>query len=190
MKGYSDLIFPKVYRKLTIKNAQIPHAGDLIVNKDGILYPLFLAVSQVGSIVVPISSMIVGSELHRSLTEADRDEEEQLNDSHGFGMPSVWAIIALRLIVLPWIGRSVHGALGLFERIPNRLLSVFTTVEWSVPTANNVVIMVAIVAENRPVLGRRLREDVSKCLFWQYMLLPVFLTLNTTLALRMDFPAS
>lgn len=90
------------------------------------------------------------------------------------------ATIAItRLIVLPWIGRQFDG-----EWIAkDALLRVFVMVEWSVPTANNAIIMVSIVAENMGVLGKRLRRDVSTCLLWQYLMLPIMLTINTMLAL-------
>lgn len=133
--------------------------------------------------------MIVGAELHRSLTSTSSPEASPVTrPSQTFGMFAIAIIFVIRLVLLPWLGRLLHRWLGLTQVVHDPLLSVFTLVEWTVPTANNCIIMVSIVAERLPVLGAKLREDVSKCLFWQYLALPVFLTINTTLVLWLQFP--
>lgn len=164
----------------------MPGVPASFVDDRGALRPLLLSISQVGSVAIPVSSMIVGAELHRALRPAERGAPPRA--SHTFGARAVGLILLLRMVALPWLGRALHRALRLSTLIQDPLLSVFTLVEWTVPTANNCIIMVSIVAERLPVLGKRLREDVSRCLFWQYALLPVFLTVNTMLALKLQFP--
>lgn len=91
------------------------------------------------------------------------------------------------MILLPYIARLIYRTLGLSTKIANPLLGVFTLVEANVPTANNAVIMISIAADNLPRIGKQLRQDVSKCVFWQFLATPVFLTLNTAAALRLQF---
>lgn len=170
-------------------NSQIPGFPGMFVNEHGLLRPLWLSINQVGGVAIPLSSMIVGAELHRSLVSTSSMEGSRLKrPSQTFGTFPIAMIFVTRLILIPWIGRVIHSWLGLTKVIQDPLLSVFALVEWSVPTANNCIIMVSIVAERLPVLGASIRADVSKCLFWQYMALPFFLTCNTILLLRIQFP--
>eukprot|EP00178_Gracilaria_changii_P024989 TRINITY_DN759_c0_g1_i2.p2 TRINITY_DN759_c0_g1~~TRINITY_DN759_c0_g1_i2.p2 ORF type:complete len:150 (+),score=18.68 TRINITY_DN759_c0_g1_i2:1359-1808(+) len=49
--------------------ALIAPVGDAFLHDDGALRPLFLSINIVGGVVVPISCMIVGAELYRSLAK-------------------------------------------------------------------------------------------------------------------------
>lgn len=106
-----------------------------------------------------------------------------------FGVSVFIAIVFTRMVLLPFIGRQFYTILGLSEVMKSPQLGVFTLSQWNVPTANNAVIMTSIAAEQFPRIGRQLREDVSKCVFWQFLVTPFFLTLNTVAALRLQFPS-
>lgn len=161
------------------------------MGKNGSLRSVWFAVRQAGNIAIPLSSMIVGAELYCALAKSSAPEAiREKRESETFGLfPSVM-ILLIRLVLMPWIGRQMHRWLKLADTMGDPLLSVMTLVEWNVPTANNCILMVSIIAEKLPVLGGKLREDVSKCIFWQYMALPVLLTLNTFLLLQVQFPNS
>lgn len=105
-----------------------------------------------------------------------------------FGLRAVLSIIFVRMILLPFIGRCLYTTFGLSDFIANPRLGIFALSQFNVPTANNTVIMVSIATESLPRIGRKLREDVSRCVFWQFLVTPVFLTLNTAAALSLQFP--
>lgn len=166
----------------------VPHLPEMFVNDHGSLRPVLLSITQIGSVTVPLSSMIVGAELYHAMRDSLTDDSlYEIRPSETFGNGTIVLILVTRLILMPWIGRTVHRAFRLAQFIPDPLLSVFVLVEWAVPTANNAIIMVSIIAGKSPTLGARIRQDVSKCLFWQYVTLPVFLTLNTVLSLRLQY---
>lgn len=163
----------------------------MFLGEGGTLRSIWLAIEQVGGVAIPLSSMIVGAELYSSLANSSTSETTNgKGESETFGVFAIAMIFITRLILIPWIGRQIHRWLRLTEVIEDPLLSVFALVEWTVPTANNCIIMVSIIAERLPVLGAKLRKDVSKCLFWQYMALPVILTVNTLLLLQIQFPGN
>lgn len=107
-----------------------------------------------------------------------------------FGMYSLIAIVLVRMLLLPYIGRQLYKFLDLARGISSPELRIFVLSQWNVPTANNAVIIMSIAAESLPRIGKRLREDVSKCVFWQFLLTPLFLSLNTAAALNLVFPSS
>lgn len=111
-----------------------------------------------------------------------------MQPSEKFGIQTTISIIAMRMLLLPLLGRCLYSAFGMTETIVNPRLGVFVLSQFNVPTANNTVIMVSIVADSLPRIGRQLREDVSRCVFWQFITTPIFLTLNTAAALSLEFP--
>lgn len=166
----------------------IPRVPGMLVDDHGPLRPALLSISEIGSIAVPLSSVIIGAELYRAMAEpADDGASFENRPSETFGKSTFILTVIVRMVLLPWIGRTIHRALNLTQAIPDSLLSVFVLVQWAVPSANNAIIMVSILAEKMPVMGARVREDISKCLFWQYLTLPVFLTLNTILSLKLQY---
>lgn len=107
-----------------------------------------------------------------------------------FGPQAILSIILVRMVLLPFVGRILYSTLGLSEVIANPRLGIFVLSQWNVPTANNTVIMASIAAESLPRIGKQIREDVSRCVFWQFLATPFFLTLNTAAALSLQFPSS
>lgn len=104
-----------------------------------------------------------------------------------FGRIAVVTIIFIRMMLLPYIGRVLYSVLGLHASINSPQLGVFALSQWNVPTANNTIIMISIAADSLPRIGRQLRADASRCLFWQFITTPIFLTLNTAEALKLQF---
>lgn len=116
------------------------------------------------------------------------EKEKAMQPSEKFGIQTIIAIIVVRMLLLPLLGRYLYAAFNMSETIVNPRLGIFALSQFNVPTANNTVIMVSIVADSLPRIGRQLREDVSKCVFWQFLTTPIFLTLNTAAALSLEFP--
>lgn len=104
-----------------------------------------------------------------------------------FGTQTFVVILFVRMVLLPLVAREIYRALNFSEKVHNPLLGIFGLVEFNVPTANNTVIMISIAAESLPRIGRQLRQDVSKAVFWQFLATPIFLTLNTAAALNLQF---
>ncbi|CAN8076853.1 unnamed protein product [Agarophyton chilense] len=170
--------------------ALITPIGNAFLHEDGAMRPFFLSINIVGGVVVPVSCMIVGAELYRSLS-ANSEEPQVMKRSkeEEFGTQTFIVILLVRMVVLPMVARGLYTALNLSEAVHNPLLGVFGLVEFNVPTANNTVIMVSIAAEALPRIGRQLRQDVAKAVFWQFLATPVFLTLNTAAALHLLYEA-
>lgn len=90
------------------------------------------------------------------------------------------------MVVLPLIGRTIFSLCGM-SRLPSTLLGVFSLIELSVPTANATVMMIVIVSQFFPNLGAQLEEDVATTVFYQFCVLPIFFSINTSLALGLVF---
>lgn len=126
-------------------------------------------------------------------TQHKSDSQEKGDDmrpEETFGVQTVLSILFVRMVLLPFLGRCLYSLFDLSEFIANPRLGIFALSQFNVPTANNTVIMVSIAADSLPRIGRQLREDVSRCLFWQFLATPVFLTLNTAAALSLQFPTA
>lgn len=166
----------------------IPRVPGMFVDDHGPLRPVLLSVSQIGSIAIPLSSVIVGAELYRAMVEpANDDVPLETRRSETFGKSTIILILIVRNVLIPLVGRAIHRVFHFKQAIPNPLLSVFVLIEWAVPSANNTIIMVSVLTEKMPALGARVRQDVSKCLFWQFVTLPLFLTLNTIQSLKLQY---
>lgn len=59
--------------------------------------------------------------------------------------------------------------------------------EFGVVTANNAMIIAGIITAMYPRRGETMKRDVAKCLFLQYLVAPVLVTLNTALALQIQY---
>lgn len=186
--------------------AFVPYVSDSLLDDRGALRPLILSANILGGVVVPLSSMIVGAELYRSLattsnptmsevsaspfSQSDHTDYVKTRSDEQFGTVTFIAIVVVRMILLPLISRILYVLLGVRNKLANPLLGVFALMEFNVPTANNTVIMITIAAESLPRIGKRLKADVSKAVFWQFLTVPLFLTLNTAAALNLQYGAS
>lgn len=99
-------------------------------------------------------------------------------ESEGFGRTAIVVVVLVRLVLLPLAGRWLYAASGLSSLIQNPVLGAFVLAETNTTSANNSMIMVAIVSDGIPG-GRRVRRDVALVLFIQYILSVVLLTGNT-----------
>lgn len=221
----------------------MPSVPGLLIPQDGLLRPIIDSTNALGSVVVPVSCMIVGAELYRSVAHvrymtsfsqpprlppagtlpnkhrtpcqkalpfplplthstqtyarfyffnpkspAEGKESRVVRSEETFGAFVMVFIIFMRMLLLPLLARSVYTLFNVSDYIANPMLGVFVLVQWGVPTANITVIMVTIAAESLPRIGDQLRRDISKCVFYQILVTPVFLTLNTAAALNIEYP--
>lgn len=132
--------------------------------------------------------IIMGSKLYSSQTK-DKSESSSamyVPQRKKFGLKVHAGIFAMRMLVLPFIGRMLFRLFNMWA-IPGKLLKVYYLINFSVPTANNTIMVFVVMTQLLPSLGPQLEEDVATTIFYQYMSIPLFFTLNTALALNLVF---
>lgn len=96
------------------------------------------------------------------------------------------SILAMRMIVLPFIGRVIYRVTQMW-RIPGKMLGVFSLIEMAVPSANATVMVTVLLSQFLPNIGPQLEADVAATILYQYLAVPVFFTINTALALNLVY---
>eukprot|EP00178_Gracilaria_changii_P004431 TRINITY_DN1711_c0_g1_i2.p1 TRINITY_DN1711_c0_g1~~TRINITY_DN1711_c0_g1_i2.p1 ORF type:complete len:396 (-),score=42.94 TRINITY_DN1711_c0_g1_i2:1184-2371(-) len=163
--------------------ACIPGVADAFLAENGPLRSVMESSAMVGSIAVPLSSVIVGGDLYEALTCRKTNEHNRKR----FGNFVIVAICMIRLVLFPFLGRWAYRAMGLKYFITENELGLFILMEFGVLTANNAMIIVNMLADTIPGQGDGMRRDVAKCLFAQYVIAPLLVTINTALAIKVQY---
>lgn len=103
-----------------------------------------------------------------------------------FGIKVHLSILAMRMIVLPFVGRMIYKVTQMW-RIPGQMLRVFSLIEMAVPSANATVMVTVLLSQFLPNIGPQLEADVAATILYQYAVVPVFFTVNTALALNLVY---
>ncbi|PXF46922.1 Protein PIN-LIKES 5 [Gracilariopsis chorda] len=168
---------------LTSSLRWIPGFADVFLKDNSPLRSVTEAIELVGSVAVPMSSVIVGGDLYESLTSHRKCSDHRKE----FGNGIVAMICLIRLVLFPFVGRWLYTYFGLQDFIALKELGVFMLTEFGVVTANNAMIIAGIITAMYPRRGETMKRDVAKCLFLQYLVAPVLVTLNTALALQIQY---
>jgi len=192
-----------------------PFLPQALLHTDGFLSALTSSLRQLGNMVVPMSSLIVGAKLYVAQmnsrsnvrdTVTGRGEGDLVGEvvvriggdgevnelqrwqytQNRFGRRLHVMIFTLRLICMPILGRMMYAILGVW-RLESKLLGMFSLMEWMVPTANSSVMAIILASQYWPEIGRQIEDDVASTLLYQTMAVPVLLTINTALALGVVF---
>lgn len=141
-----------------------------------------------GNMVVPTNMIVMGSKLYSSQLKNKTDDPSALFVPlrKQFGLKVHATIFAMRMIVLPFMSRVFFRMFNMWA-LPGEILDVYSLVNFAVPTASNVVMVFVVMARLMPSVGSNLEEDVATTIFYQYLAVPLFFTLNTALSLDLVF---
>lgn len=150
------------------------------------LQPLRKAMSLMGAMVVPASSLIVGARLHaywqnrpsRSSTDCIAETDDYI-----LHWREICIFVATRFILMPIIGRFFVRVVDDWLIIEDDLLRIYMMVPFFMPTASNSVVMVQMLAQRNACVGMRMEKALLTLLFWQYAVAPIFMTTNIALGL-------
>ncbi|CAN8063326.1 unnamed protein product [Agarophyton chilense] len=174
---------PTVAMAVTGLLACIPGVANEFLKENGTLRPVMDSFAMVGSIAVPLSSVIVGGDLYEALTAPKTNGDSRRR----FGRNAIFAICMVRLVLFPFLGRWVYKLVGLRDFIADDELGAFILVQFGVLTANNAMIIANLLEDTLPDHVDGVRLDVAKCLFVQYLLAPILVTINTAFALEIQY---
>lgn len=144
------------------------------------LHAFLHALTLLGRMVVPMSSIIVGSRLYSHRMSPSLPADTSKIHIRPW---TVMLVILTRFVLLPMVGRFVYGLLGMSLFVTDPLLRIYLLVPYFMPTASNTVVMVQMAALGKRHVGEIMEAGLLIVIFWQYVFAPVCLTLNMAVGL-------
>eukprot|EP00172_Hildenbrandia_rubra_P002935 Plantae.Rhodophyta-Hildenbrandia_rubra.ctg41810.p1 GENE.Plantae.Rhodophyta-Hildenbrandia_rubra.ctg41810~~Plantae.Rhodophyta-Hildenbrandia_rubra.ctg41810.p1 ORF type:complete len:433 (+),score=56.26 Plantae.Rhodophyta-Hildenbrandia_rubra.ctg41810:134-1432(+) len=174
---------PVISVLLALALGYTPKAADILLKSSGPLHALEMTMRMLGNIAVPMSSLIVGAKLFAS--HSSRGTSEPTNPQIGFRV--IAAVVTARMVLLPALGAITYILLRSYLPTGDKIMHTILLAEFNTPSASNNIVMAQIASIYRPDVGSSVETTVASLIFWQYVVTPFLLTMNTTINLSAVF---
>ena len=138
---------------------------------------MFDGLYSVGQSAVPINMIILGCNLSASTLS----KKSAASNPNLLSNKTTAAIVIGKMVLMPVLGILSCWILSLWWKMPDEIDEPFWLVcmiLFLTPTANNVMVMVELS-------GSGSKEGIARCIFWQYAVAPVILSLSVTATVGM-----
>lgn len=174
---------------------QFSGVSEAILAKDSVFQPVLTSLNTVGLLSIYMGSVIAGAEVYQAIRPqmlsgsatrlpspfAEKEARSRIDRS------TMFAIAAVRLVFLPKLARFLYSASGLKHVLVKDVLGLFVMQQMNVVTSNISILIVSMLAANGYLRNSGTKRDVAAVLFVQLLVAPVLLTVNSAMAVGVQF---
>lgn len=169
----------------------MPIIPQLFIGEQAPLRSIISSLDSLGMLAVYLSAIVVGAEVLECLKPQSSQQpilhvQSTYKKERSFGTFAILCITIIRLIIFPWIGRLFYNGLQMKSWFYKDILGLFVMEQTNLTTSSSVILMVTMLRKHCSFVNV-LQKDIAIMLFLQLVIAPVFLTLNTSLSIALQY---